>query len=287
MLTQQLLPVVSKDFMAELVKTFLAADIPLHKLRNLHVIQLFENLGEKMPSETVCRDYVKTLANNEQDRLKYLLKDKCIFIVIDESEVDKTKFINVIVGDIDVPEKTYLIECCITETVNQSIICMKIDDILHKLDIARENFLLLLSDAASYVTACTATLKVLYLRLFHVTCLAHMLHNCAEKVCGAFADVNNLVAHVKAATIKNKSRQAQFKHIDSPPEPVVTRWGTWLKAADYYADNLIEVKKIVNEFEGNGILVKRAKEAVNDAGIAASLLKIKWDYSQLPKSSRR
>ena len=79
-LTQQLLLVVSKDFMAELVKTFLAADIPLYKLRNPHVIQLFENLDQKMPSETVCRDYVKTLANNEQDHLKYLLKDKCIFI---------------------------------------------------------------------------------------------------------------------------------------------------------------------------------------------------------------
>ena len=133
------------------------------------------------------RDYVKTLANNEQDRLKYLLKDKCIFIVIDdEDEVDKTKFINVIVGDIDVPEKMYLIECCVTETVNQSIICMKVDDILRKLDIARENFLLLLSDAASYMMACTAALKVLYPRLFHVTCLAHMLHNCAKKVRGAF-----------------------------------------------------------------------------------------------------
>ena len=159
-LTQQLLPVVSKDFMTELVKTFLATDTLLHKLRNPHVTRLFENLGQKMPSETVCRDYVKTLANNEQDHLKYLLKNKCIFIVIDESEMDKTKFINVIVGDIDVPQKTYLIECCVTETVNQSIICMKIDNILHKLDIARENVLLLLSDAARYMTACTATLKV-------------------------------------------------------------------------------------------------------------------------------
>ena len=44
MLMRQLLPVVSKDFMAELVKTFLAADIPLHKLRNPHVIQLFESV---------------------------------------------------------------------------------------------------------------------------------------------------------------------------------------------------------------------------------------------------
>ena len=166
-------------------KTFLAADIPLHKLRNPHVIQMFKNLGQKTPSETVCRDYVKTLANNEQDRLKYLLKDKSIFIVIDGSEVDKTKFINVIVGDIDVPEKTYLIECCVTETVNQSIICMKIDNILRKLDIARENFLLFLLDAVSYVTACAATLKVLYPRLFHVTCLAHMLH--AAQLCGKSA----------------------------------------------------------------------------------------------------
>ena len=103
---------------------------------------------------------------------------------------------------------------------------MKIDDILRKLDIARENFLLLLSDAASYMTACTATVKVLYPHLFHVTCLAHMLHNCAEKVRGAFTDVDNLIAHVKAATIKSKSRQAQFKHFGSPPEPAVTRWDT-------------------------------------------------------------
>ena len=179
-----------------------------------------------MSSETVCRDYVKTLANNEQDHLKYLLKDKCtcIFIVINESEVDKTKFINVIVGDIDVLEKMYLIECCITETVNQSIICMKIDNILCKLDIARENFFLLLFDVASYVTACTVMLlKVLYPHLFHITCLAHMLHNCVEKVHAAFADVENLIAHAKVATIKNKLRQAQFKHMGSPLELVVTK----------------------------------------------------------------
>ena len=117
--------------------------------------------------------------------------------------------------------------------------------------------------------------------------MLHVLRTCCtivrKKIHSAFADVNNLVARVKAATIKNKSRQAQFKHIGSPPESVVTRWSTWLKAADYYADNSTEVKKIVNEFEGDGILVKRAKEAVNDAGIAASLLKIKRDYSQLPK----
>ena len=118
-----------------------------------------------------------------------------------------------------------------------------------------------------------------------VSCYMSCTH--AAQLCSASADVDNLVARVKPATIENKSRQAQFKHIGSPPEPVVTRLGTWLKAVDYYANNLIEVKKIVNEFEGDGILVKRAKEAMNDTGIAASLLKIKRDYSQLPKKSSR
>ena len=188
----------------------------------------------------MCRDYVKTLANNEQGHLRYLLKDKCIFIVIDESEMDKTKFINVIVGDIDMPQKTYLIECCVTETVNQSIICMKIDNILHKLDIARENVLLLLSDAASYMTACTAALKVLF-----------MLH--AAQLRGKSVRCFRSLPVLK----RPLSRTSRDRHMGSPPEPVVTRWGTWLKAADYYADNLIEVKKIVNEFEGDGIFVKQ------------------------------
>ncbi len=281
-LIQSALPVVTKEFRAKLVSAFLAADIPLHKLRNPHIVKLFTDLGQQMPSESACRQYVQTLAEKEQDRVKELLKDKSVFIVIDESEVGKQKYINVLAGDIEVPEKTYLVECCVTETANQTIICTKIDDSLRKLKVKRENFSLLLSDAASYMTACTATLKVLYPNLFHVTCLAHMLHNCAEKVRGVFSNVDSLVARVKASTVKNKFRREQFNGIGSPPEPVVTRWGTWLKAADYYAANFNEVKRIVNDFEGDGIIVKRAKEAVNQDGLAASLMNIKRDYSQLP-----
>ena len=89
-------------------------------------------------------------------------------------------YLNVLVGDINVTEKTYLLDCSVVKTVNQNIMYTKIDDCLRNLDIPRENFVLLLSDAANYMTACTAALKVLYPYLFHMTCTAHMLHNCAE-----------------------------------------------------------------------------------------------------------
>ena len=86
------------------------------------------------------------------------------------------------------------------------------------------------------------TLKSLYPKLFHVTCVAHVLHNCAMKIKSHFENVDQLIAKVKAVTIKNKTRQAKFSAIGYPPQPVPTRWESWLNAALYYAKNLPEVK---------------------------------------------
>ena len=57
------------------------------------------------------------------------------------------------------------------------------------------------------------TLTSLYAKLFHMTCVAHLLHNCAVKIKSHFEDVDQLIAKVKAATIKNITRQAKFSAI--------------------------------------------------------------------------
>ncbi len=85
------------------------------------------------------------------------------------------------------------------------------------------------------------------------------MHNCAIKVKSHFHDVDQLIASIKAATVKNKSRQAQFAAIGYPPQPIITRWGCWLNAALYYARNLPEVKSIAESFEGSGVLITQAK----------------------------
>ena len=176
-----------------------------------------------------------------------------------------------------------MLDCSIVETVNQQVVTVKIDDALKKLDIQRHNLVLLLSDAARYITACTAALKLLYLRLFHVTCMVHLLHNYAEKVLNHFQQVDNLIAKVKVVTVKNKNRRNKFNKIDTPPQPVLTRWGTWLNAAEYYAKNLVKVREIVNAFEGDGILVSNTKAAVNNPNVAKLLAEIHRDYQVLPK----
>ena len=70
------------------------------------------------------------------------------------------------------------------------------------------------------------TLKSLHPKLFQVTCVAHLLHNCDLKIKSNFEDVDQLIAKIKAVTIKNKTKQANFSAIGYPPQPLPTRRGS-------------------------------------------------------------
>ena len=98
-----------------------------------------------------------------------------------------------------------------------------------------------------------------------------------------FENVDQLIATVKAVTINNKTRQVKFSSIGYPPQPVPTRWESWLNAVLYYAKNLPEVKAIVESFVGSGLLVTQAKANLRKSGLAGQLLKIKDQYECLVK----
>ena len=97
------------------------------------------------------------------------------------------------------------------------------DDIWRQLEIKRENFSLFLTDAARYTSLAGKTLKELYPSLMHVTCVAHLLHNCAMRVRAHFKNIDQIIA-----TIKNKDRKKDFHDagLPSPPDPVIKRWAT-------------------------------------------------------------
>ena len=61
-------------------------------------------------------------------------------------------------------------------------------------------------------------------------------------------NIDEIIARIKAATIKNKDRKKDFHDagLPSPPDPVITRWRTWLRAALYYSENLPAAHTIVN-----------------------------------------
>ena len=198
---------------------------------------------------------------------------------MDEAEIAKQKYISVLVGSLDAPNQTFLVDCHpfnSRSNVNSSIILHTVDDILRQLEKKRENFSLFLTDAARYMSLAGKTLKELYPSLMHVTCVAHLLHNCAMRVRAHLKNIDKIIATIKTATIKNKDRKKDFHDAGLPSilDPVITRWATWLRAALYYSENLPAVRTIVNNWRSTGLLVSRAKDAINVEDLVPDLVKI-------------
>jgi hypothetical protein len=119
--------------------------------------------------------------------------------------------------------------------------------------VERENVHLFISDAAPYMIKSAKALQLLYLKMIHVTCLAHALHRVAEEVRGSYPEVDKLIANGKKIFIKSLLRLQKFKEeapkLPLPPQPIVTCWGTWFNAANYYCTNYSEIEKIFNKFD--------------------------------------
>lgn len=82
------------------------------------------------------------------------------------------------------------------------------------------------------------------------------------------------------------SRRKAFKEMNPtlalPPEPIITRWGTWLDAAIYYCDNFSAVKSVVDTFDSEDAeAIGLAKQAFAHERIETDLAYIKCNFASL------
>ena len=275
----------SRPLSERVSRAFLAADIPLKKLRNVHIQQLFLSMNNPPPAESTCRRKAVTLAKEVRLKVKNIVeKTKVgIFVVFDESTMDGVSYASTLVGTVENPTVTYLVGIKeLEKPLNAQITSQLIDNQLRKFDIEREKVLLLISDAATYMIRAGEMLKGFYGKLTHVTCTSHLLHNACMKIKSSFPEVDMLIASVKAATRKNRTRREMFRieEIPIPPAPVITRWGSWLKAASYYAKYFHKVEHIFGQISG-GKLVEKAQTALRDPNVFSSLTVISRQYSEI------
>ena len=101
------------------------------------------------------------------------------------------QYSNILVGSLETPHVSYLYDCQPLKCApNSNIIAQAVDDAVRNLRMNRSFFCLLLSNATKYMIAAGITLKSLYPKLFYVTCVEHLLHNCAMKIKSHFEDVD-------------------------------------------------------------------------------------------------
>ena len=67
------------NFKEQVVSSFLAADILLHKLNHLSLKSLFTTMGKVLPLEITARGCVAKLAFQKNEQIQKLLRDKKIF----------------------------------------------------------------------------------------------------------------------------------------------------------------------------------------------------------------
>jgi len=66
-----------------------------------------------------------------------------------------------------------------------------------------------------------------------------------------FPEVNDLISNCKKIFLKSPYRIQRFSSIwpgvPLPREPILTRWGTWLSAVNYYCKNYDGLKSVISE----------------------------------------
>lgn len=195
---------------------------------------------------------------------------------------------NVIVGRMshDRPSVAYLLNSVTLERTNNSTIATVFNDSMNLLwpnGVLYNNVLLFLSDAAAYMKLAATNLKAIYPRMVHMTCLAHALHRVAEEIRSKYPLVDQFIAAMKKIFRKCPSRILFFKQhcpdIPLPPSPVVTRWGTWLEAAEYYADHFNSIKDVVQLLnDEDAACIPKAKELLENIQLKENLGALKAHY---------
>lgn len=285
----------SDPFFKDLCLALVSCDIPLWKLNSVGLRQFLEKYtNRKVPDESTLRKrYLQQCFHDVICEIRDQLKHEYIWISIDETTDAAGQCVcSAIVGALKAGSRSFLLNIQILDRVNHSTVAKFFNDSLTLLwpdGVRYDNVLLFLSDAAPYIVKAGFGLKVLYSKLVHVTCLAHGLHRVAETIRSHYKDVDLLVSCVKKVFVKSPIRIQRFHelapNISLPPQPVLTRWGSWLQAVTYYADHFMEVKTVLNALNAeDAASIGTAQECFAKKGIEEKIRYIHTRFSKIPDS---
>lgn len=297
-----LLPLASRatnqdQFNEELCKAMVASNIPLKKLNNTNLRSFLQKYCTyNIPEESFVRKKcVDSLYNATVLQIKKLIGDNYFYIVVDETTDSSGRYMaHLLIGVLEEekPGISYLISSKQIDKTNNLTITRFIQDALTNFFLPNtvpiEKFLILLSDAAPYMLKAGQNLKIFYENLLHVTCLAHGINRVAEYIRSEFPLVNDLISNVKKVFLKAPLRIQFYREklpgVPLPPQPVITRWGTWLDATVFYANNYDTLKEIICDITDSSEAVIKSQELFKDKKLQLQLVFIKVNYSFVSKT---
>lgn len=289
-----------KEFCEDVCSFFVDNDIPLVKLNSLPTKRFFQKwVKRKAPAEATIRKwYVKPSYDRTIEQIRAELRDRKIWVSVDETTDKAGRSVGcVVVGGLGRHSggRSFMLHLEQLQKVDHSAIAQLVQralSILWPNGVRYDDVWLLVTDAAAYMKKAGKGLAVVFPNLLHLTCLAHALHNVAEQVRSQYPGVNDLIATVKSVFVKAPLRVQAFRtaapDLSLPPEPVVTRWGTWLSAVSYYATNWTLVKSVIEQLKSDDAAsIRRAKELFQDNGLLRDLAFIHANFAHIAQAITR
>ncbi|OXA41172.1 CGG triplet repeat-binding protein 1, partial [Folsomia candida] len=286
----------NRPFYKDMCYAFVSAGIPWKKLQNSALENFLEKYtGRSIPDQSTLRkNYLPTIYVEAIEKIRRDVGTNPIWVSIDETTDKCGRYVaNVLIGALkkDGPSKCHLICSRQLEKTNNATITKTVLDALgilwpgSKQDQIESKFLLFITDGVKYMLKAGKNLKVLYSKLLHVTCLAHGMNRVAEEIRSLFPDVDKFVANMKSAFRKAPSRIAIYKEkypdLALPPSPVITRWGTWLEATEFYAQHFNEIKEIIDTINNDAASVNTLKTLIQSQDLPKNLVFISLNYTFL------
>lgn len=271
----------------------LSANIPLHKINNQDFRIFLETYMKRdIPNDpTLRKNYVNEVYSVTLNKIRDNITGNKIWVSIDDTtDVNGRYVANVVIGTLqtDQPGKVYLLNTEVLDKANYSTktklqVFDKSMFLLWPDGIRHDDVFLFLSDVAPYMIKAGTTIKALYSKMVDVTCLAHGMHRVAEDIPGKFPEIDKLIAKIKQIFLKAPSRTILFKNkvpdTPLPPQPIITRWATWLEAVSYYCKYFNEAKSVVQELDHNeAVSIKISQNIFSHNSTSADLVFIHSNY---------
>ncbi|KAJ4449439.1 hypothetical protein ANN_00838 [Periplaneta americana] len=269
-LTQPTTSNVRSEFNIDLCRSLISADIPLYKLKNKVFREFLEKYTQHtIPDESTLRKtYAPSIYDETIQKIRDEIKDSSIWVSIDETPDKEGRLVgNVVIGLLSEQySERILLHCDVLEKCNNKTIVKLFNEamgILWPKGIMYDNVLFFISDAAPYMVKAGQALSVVYPKLTHFTCVAHAFHPPSR--------VNVL--------------KEMYPEIPLPPKPILTRWGTWLEAVEYYAEHIDSINNVLLALDSeDAVSIDTAKTVTCDISVKNDLAHIQHTFSCIIKT---
>jgi hypothetical protein len=265
-------------FEEELALAFIQSGIPLIKLNAVPLKRFLEkNIKRKIPDEsTIRKNYTKPVYSKTLEKVRSIIADHPVLFILDETmDAKKRNVLNVLVAPLNgEPVKPMLLKCTQMEKTNSETTMRGFTSacaFLWNGELFYDRVWLVVTDQASYMLKAFKQLKAMFPNLAHVTCLAHALHRVCEAVRDENQHVDKFIAAMRKVMLKAPARIDIYRDVFGsdaalPPDPVVTRWGSWINAAVFYCENFQKVQIFIDTLplSDDAAAVVQARTLVED-----------------------